>query len=167
MEGEAVEKWNKKSVNLSNEIRRVWALLKNPNRLNVYAELSEREKRLGAEKDLVEKRLKEFKSAMNSLLVHLEGKRTTTEVVVDGEGNNVKLFNLEGDYDWRRIHSLMLRECRRLEDGLPIYAYRQDILRQIHCQQVLFYLFIYEVGFARFFMNLLVVLCFGHQFTLY
>ncbi|KAH7520502.1 hypothetical protein FEM48_Zijuj08G0150600 [Ziziphus jujuba var. spinosa] len=117
MEGEAVEKWNKKSVNLSNEIRRVWALLKNPNRLNVYAELSEREKRLGAEKDLVEKRLKEFKSAMNSLLVHLEGKRTTTEVVVDGEGNNVKLFNLEGDYDWRRIHSLMLRECRRLEDG--------------------------------------------------
>uniref|UniRef100_A0A0V0J057 RNA helicase n=1 Tax=Solanum chacoense TaxID=4108 RepID=A0A0V0J057_SOLCH len=29
-----------------------------------------------------------------------------------------------------------MRECRRLDDGLPIFAFRQQILRQIHYQQV-------------------------------
>ncbi|KAK9949467.1 hypothetical protein M0R45_004986 [Rubus argutus] len=38
---------------------------------------------------------------------------------------------------WCQIQRLMKRECRRLEEGLPIYGYRQQILRQINHQQVM------------------------------
>lgn len=165
MEGEQVEKWNKKRENLTKEIGMVLASLRKPKRINIHMELTEREKRLTGERDLIEKRVQEFKSAMNCLLVHLEGKRT--EVEVDGE-NNIKLFNFKEDYNWRQIHSLMLRECRRLEDGLPIYAYRRDILQQINCQQVLFCLFFFfEFGFARFFMTLLGYIMFWNPSLLF
>ena len=79
------------------------------------------------EKNLVERRLKEFESAMQCLLKYLEGG-------VDVEG--VTVFRFDGGFDWKRIHCLIKRECRRLEDGLPIYAYRSDILQEIHYQQV-------------------------------
>ena len=75
----------------------------------------------------VERRLKEFESAMQCLLKYLEGG-------VDVEG--VTVFRFDGGFDWKRIHCLIKRECRRLEDGLPIYAYRSDILQEIHYQQV-------------------------------
>lgn len=133
MDGDAVKKWDKKRDDLTGEIGKVVASLRKPKRLNVHMELSDAQKRLTRERELMEKRVGEFKSAMNCLLAYIEGKRTE-----ECGGDNVRVFKFEGDYNWSRIHSLMLRECRRLDDGLPIYAYRQEILEQIFRQQVLF-----------------------------
>ncbi|KAF3439242.1 hypothetical protein FNV43_RR17517 [Rhamnella rubrinervis] len=132
IDGEVVGKWNKKRDDFSNEIRNISALLGKPKRLKQHIELSDRVKRLTCERNLVDKRVKEFKSAMNCMLAHLQGKSRES----CGE-QNVQVFKFEGEYNWVRIHNLILRECRRLEDGLPIYAYRQDILEQIHSQQIM------------------------------
>ena len=48
------------------------------------------------------------------------------------------IFKLEGGFDWKRVYSLIKRERRRLQEGLPIYAFRQDILQAIHFQQVIY-----------------------------
>lgn len=93
-------------------------------------EAFEKKKALEAERDLIVKRLEEFKNGMKSIVRFLEGS------VPDGEKDDVAVFSLEGAYDWPRIHSLIRRECRRLEDGLPIYAYRRNILKRIHGEQV-------------------------------
>lgn len=93
-----------------------------------WVEESERLKRFVDEKNLVERRLKEFESAMQCLLKYLEDGGDDVE--------GVKVFRFDGGFDWKRIHCLIKRECRRLEDGLPIYAYRSDILQEIHYQQV-------------------------------
>ncbi|KAJ4908582.1 helicase domain-containing protein / IBR domain-containing protein / zinc finger protein-related [Raphanus sativus] len=94
-------------------------------------EAFEKKKALEAERDLIVKRLEEFKNGMKSIVRFLEGS------VPDGEKDDVAVFSLEGAYDWPRIHSLIRRECRRLEDGLPIYAYRRNILKRIHGEQVM------------------------------
>ncbi|CAN6810563.1 unnamed protein product [Brassica oleracea] len=106
----------------------------------IKIEAFERKKAIEAERDLVVKRLEEFKNGMNSILRFLEGR--------DGEKDDVAVFSLEGDYDWPRIHSLIRRECRRLEDGLPIYAYRRNILKRIHGEQVVMVL-IGETGSGK------------------
>lgn len=38
-------------------------------------------------------------------------------------------------YYWSRIQFLS-RECRRVENGLPIYGFRSEILKMLHSQQV-------------------------------
>ena len=40
------------------------------------------------------------------------------------------------EVDFARVHKIMLRECRRLKEGLPIYAYRRRILNHIFTNQV-------------------------------
>ncbi|KAL0898835.1 hypothetical protein Bca101_082796 [Brassica carinata] len=100
----------------------------------IKLEAFERKKALIAEKDLIVKRLEEFKNGMKNILKFLQGRDGS---VYDGEKDYVAVFSLEGTYDWPRIHSLIRRECRRLEDGLPIYAYRQNILKRIHGEQVM------------------------------
>ncbi|VVB13946.1 unnamed protein product [Arabis nemorensis] len=99
-------------------------------------EVFERKKVLEAEKDLVVKRLEEFKNAMKSIVRFLKGKNGS-ESDGDGGEEDVAVFDLERPFDWRRIHSLIRRECRRLEDGLPIYAYRRNILKRIHGEQIM------------------------------
>lgn len=96
-------------------------------------EVFEKRKVLETEKDLIVKRLEEFENAMKSIVRFLKGKNG-----FDGgeEEEDVAVFILEGACDWPRIHSLIRRECRRLEDGLPIYAYRRNILKRIHGEQV-------------------------------
>ncbi|CAK8537397.1 unnamed protein product [Lathyrus sativus] len=91
----------------------------------------EKKKGLDDEKSLVEKRLKEFEFAMESILQHLE----ESNIVESGE-DFVPVLSFDGNFDWKKIHSLIVRELRRLEEGLPIYAYRQEILPQIHHQQI-------------------------------
>ncbi|PON47362.1 TNF receptor-associated factor [Trema orientale] len=132
IDGEEVKKWNGKRDRLLVEIGKVSGLLRKPRSLNSFHELSDRKKGLNCEKDLIEKRVKEFKSAMNCMLAYLEGKGLE-EYGEDG----IHVLRFKGGFDWRLIHSFMLRECRRLEDGLPIYAYRQEILEQIHSQQIM------------------------------
>ena len=46
------------------------------------------------------------------------------------------IFKLDGSFDWKRLHCLIKRERRRLEEGLPIYAFRWDVLHAIHSQQL-------------------------------
>ncbi|XP_013609189.1 PREDICTED: putative uncharacterized protein At4g01020, chloroplastic [Brassica oleracea var. oleracea] len=96
----------------------------------IRLEVFEMKKALEAERDLVVKRLEEFKNAMMWIVRFL--KRSDDGLEVD----DVDVFSLEGDYDWPRVHSLIRRECRRLDDGLPIYAYRRNILKKVYGQQV-------------------------------
>ncbi|CAN6567876.1 unnamed protein product [Malus baccata var. baccata] len=133
MDGEAVKKWEAKKVWLCNDNERVSKLLRGHNNLWSFSELNETMKRNRSEIRLVESRIREFKSAMNCLLNYLEekGAEETGE-----EGVKVFKFSSE-DFDWSQIQSLIVRECSRLEEGLPIYAYRQQILQQILSQQVM------------------------------
>lgn len=112
------------------EIAEVAELLKKRNRVVVYSELEERKKVMSAERDLIAKRVREFKAGVKCILGYLEGKKEGKEE----EGFQVFVF--DGRFDWERIHRIVLREIRRLEDGLPIYAYRQQILERIHGGQV-------------------------------
>jgi len=99
-------------------------------------EVFEKKKAIEAERDLVVNRLEEFNNAMKSILRYLIGQDGYEFDLDDEEEGDVAVFCLEGAYDWRRIHCLIRRECRRLEDGLPIYAYRRQILKKIHREQV-------------------------------
>lgn len=130
MEGEEVKKWRKKLQSTVDEIDDVSCLLGRPNKPGVCQQLCDRKKGLSAERDLILKRLGEFKSAMNCIQAHLEGNKDEVE--------GVQVLKFGASFDWNRIYCLISRERRRLEDGLPIYAYRRDILQQIHLQQVLF-----------------------------
>ncbi|KAL5556528.1 hypothetical protein UlMin_038764 [Ulmus minor] len=132
IDGEEVKKWNEKRDLLGVEIEKVSSLLGKRRGIGSFHELTDKRKRLTCEVDLVDKRVREFKSAMNFLLAYIEG-RTLEECGVYG----VPVLRLNGDFNWLQIHGLISRECRRLEDGLPIYAYRQEILEQIHSQQIM------------------------------
>ncbi|KAF5960411.1 hypothetical protein HYC85_001620 [Camellia sinensis] len=129
MEGDLVQKWQRKLGLVMKEIDGVVALLRKSNRINVCQELLMKKAGLDSEKSLIEKRIEEFKSSMTTILNHLEG----TLASCDG----VELFRFRRPFEWVRIHCLIRRECRRLEDGLPIYACRQEILTEIYNQQVL------------------------------
>lgn len=129
MEGDLVQKWRRKLGLVMKEIDGVVALLRKLNRINVCEELLMKKAGLDSEKSLIEKRIEEFKSSMTTILNHLEG----TLASCDG----VELFRFRRSFEWVRIHCLIRRECRRLEDGLPIYACRQEILTEIYNQQVL------------------------------
>ncbi|KAJ9177545.1 hypothetical protein P3X46_012754 [Hevea brasiliensis] len=132
--GELVDKWQQKLSQKCDEIADVSRCLKRRNRLGVYNELSERKKRLVVERNLMGRRVREFKAAMSCILGYLEG---GGELGDEEEDGGVQVFTLEGDFDWERIHRLVLREIRRLEDGLPIYSHRQEILRKICGKQVI------------------------------
>ena len=97
-----------------------------------FFKLNDKKKALTAERLMISKRLKEFKGGMRSLLRCLED----GEIENEEKEETVDVFRIDGEFDWKRIHRLILREFRRLEDGLPIYAHRQEILTRIHGEQV-------------------------------
>ncbi|GMJ08687.1 hypothetical protein like AT4G01020 [Hibiscus trionum] len=135
MDGELVKKWQRKINEKSDEIASLSAQMSKRNYLlRRFYELNDTKKALMAERSAISKRLKEFKGGMGSLLRCLED-----GVVMGNEEDDkgVEVFRVEGELDWKRIHQLILRECRRLEDGLPIYAHRQEILTRIHCEQIM------------------------------
>lgn len=133
MEGKEVERWREESERVSKEIRRLTHSLGKPLPLGQFHELREKRKGLEAEKKLIERRIKEFQSAMECILCYLEGNNNKLEKA----GCSVfRKFKFEEASDWKRMHKLIMRERRRLEDGLPIYAYRSEILAEIHFQQV-------------------------------
>ncbi|XP_059624219.1 ATP-dependent RNA helicase DEAH11, chloroplastic-like [Cornus florida] len=132
MEGNLVRKWKRKMVHVSEEIASVKTSLKKLNRVRVYDELKMRKEGLVSDIDLIEKKIVEFKSAMKCILAHLDGKSSGDD---NDEGFEVFCFGKQ--FEWETIHSLIRRECQRLEDGLPIYARRQEILRQIYSQQIM------------------------------
>ncbi|XVE83095.1 hypothetical protein DITRI_Ditri16bG0059800 [Diplodiscus trichospermus] len=137
MEGELVKKWQKKLEEKSDEIANVSGQKGQKGRrhysLGRFYELNEKKKALMAERSMISKRLKEFKGGMRSLLGCLED----GEIGNEEEEEGVEVFRVDGEFDWKRIHGLISRECRRLDDGLPIYAHRQEILTRIHGEQIM------------------------------
>ncbi|KAK8663837.1 hypothetical protein V6N13_083642 [Hibiscus sabdariffa] len=135
MEGTLVKKWQEKISEKSDEIAKLSAQMGKRNySFSKFYELDDTKKALMGERSVISKRLKEFKGGMESLLRCLE-----SGVVIgnDEDDKGVEVFRVEGEVDWKRIHQLILRECRRLEDGLPIYAHRQEILTRIHGEQIM------------------------------
>lgn len=126
-----VGRWLAKVSEKSDEIAHLMKLLKGRNRMMGFSELNERKKGLMAERDLIVKRLEEFRASMKCILKYIEGGSEE-----EGE-RGLEVFVFDGEIDWERIHRLVLREIRRLVDGLPIYAYRQQILEKIHSKQVM------------------------------
>ncbi|MFS8015720.1 putative RNA helicase transcription factor C2H2 family [Helianthus anomalus] len=129
LEGELVKKMGNKLEEVSREIARLDSLLRKPKRPVMHMELWKKKEGNVREKELIERRIGEFKSAMGCILDYLDGK------VFDG--SDVKVLLLKGGFDWNKIYWMIKRECRRLDDGLPIYADRKEILWKIHCQQVM------------------------------
>jgi ATP-dependent RNA helicase DHX8/PRP22 len=127
----AVKWWEQKASELDSQIEKVSRQLSVRNRLMVFAELQERKKGLELEKDQVHSRLEEFREAMNCILACL---RQGTGV--EKKGDNVRIFNVGKQLDYDRLHSLIVRECRRLEDGLPVYGCRRKILTHVFANQV-------------------------------
>ncbi|KAL0378964.1 UNVERIFIED_CONTAM: ATP-dependent RNA helicase DEAH12, chloroplastic [Sesamum radiatum] len=129
-EGDLVGKLLKKLGSVVDEIKRISDSLKRPVKVGTADALLRKRKGLERERDLILNRVQEFKSGVKCIENYLE----------KGEKNeepDIQVFRfLDGEIDWGRIYRLMMRECRRLDDGLPIYGYRQDILKQIHSQQV-------------------------------
>ncbi|XVF15255.1 hypothetical protein REPUB_Repub09cG0135200 [Reevesia pubescens] len=134
MEGELVKKWQKKIDKKSDEIADVSGQMgKRHCARGRFFELNDKKEALMAERSMIWKRLKEFKGGMRSLLGCLED----GEIVDAEEKEGVGVFKFDGEFNWKRIHRMILRESRRLEDGLPIYAHRQDILTRIHGEQIM------------------------------
>lgn len=152
MEGKEVKKWVEEWERLSKEIALVASLLGKPFPIRVQQQNIQRKKGLDDEKGLVERRLKEFEYAMECILHYLEGDNN----VENGDGF-VPVFRFGGNFDWGKIHCFIVRERRRLQEGLPIYAYRREILQQIHHQQVSSYSCL-----KKCFFFLLVILKFVH-----
>ncbi|KAL1538654.1 RNA helicase [Salvia divinorum] len=128
-EGELVEKWVKKLGAVKDEIKRISRILSDKASLRVFSELWEEKEVLVGESTFISNRIEEFRLGISSIEEHLE----------DGEKEERDFEVLRfarGKIEWGRIYMLMMRECRRLDDGLPIYAHRQEIIKQIHCQQV-------------------------------
>lgn len=131
LEGEQLRNWQKKLAGVLDELDLLRKRLGRKNNLRVHKESG-----LGTERELIMKRMGEFKAAMNCVRAHLEDKPEEA-----GE-RFVPIFKfVRGEYDWNRIHHLILRECKRLDDGLPIYAHRQEILQNIYTEQVWHLLF--------------------------
>ncbi|GKB86792.1 hypothetical protein Tco_0959064 [Tanacetum coccineum] len=77
---------------------------------------------------LIWMKLREFKWAMDCVIDYLDRKVSCS--------SDVKVLNLKGKFDWNKLYSVINRECRRLQDGLPIFANRKGILSQVHFQQL-------------------------------
>ncbi|KNA05011.1 hypothetical protein SOVF_194360 [Spinacia oleracea] len=127
---EEVKSWEGKLLSLEKEIAVVLASLRKHNPLQLFDELKKKKEVLRGEKELILKRIQEFKAGVRCLLTHIEGGK--------GNGEGFSPYRFDGDgVDWPRIYYLILRECRRLRDGLPIYAYRRELLRHISSQQIM------------------------------
>lgn len=131
MEGEAVRGWRKRAAALAEEIEAAAAALRRRNNIGSFGEVSARREGLRREKALVERKLEEFRSAMGCVMGYLDEERRAKHC--DG---GVRVLSLEERVDWNCLYHRILRECRRLEEGLPIYAYRREILNEIYCGQV-------------------------------
>ncbi|KAL8476240.1 hypothetical protein ACS0TY_028776 [Phlomoides rotata] len=129
-EGDLVVPWQKKLGAVLGEIDRVMDLLRKPQKLGFVDELMRTRNGLEAERDLIFNRMQEFKSGFECIENYLEiGEKN------EGGENPVFQFS-DGKIVWEKIYKLMMRECRRLDDGLPIYAHRRDIMKQIQSHQV-------------------------------
>ncbi|KAJ6959411.1 hypothetical protein D5086_030290 [Populus alba] len=136
LEGEVVKKLERKIENLAVEIGKFTSFFKRPKGVRVYSENKLKKEALRVEMEVVVKRAEEFRKGMRCLMDCIEGKEIgdlgVFRVYDEGNGRKMGIF-----YYWSRIHFLILRECRRVENGLPIYGFRSEFLKMLHSQQVM------------------------------
>ncbi|KAJ0984617.1 hypothetical protein J5N97_002973 [Dioscorea zingiberensis] len=135
LESDAVLKCEKRILDLKGDIHKVVLRLKKRNTFAIHAELTAKKKNLEAELTLVKSRLGEFRAAVGCVLAYL-GESKNQKAEKEEVDDVVQLFRFGTEFDWRRIHLVLERECQRLEAGLPIYASRREILRTIKFNQV-------------------------------
>ncbi|KAG2597581.1 ATP-dependent RNA helicase DEAH12, chloroplastic-like [Panicum virgatum] len=120
-----------RSAEIAASIQAVKGRLGSPNRFRDFNQLILEMKTLEAEKELVDAKIAEYQAAMRSI------QRAMLREADDYEGVDV-FGSVQGvEVDSARVHKIMLRECRRLKEGLPIYAYRRRILNHIFTNQVM------------------------------
>ncbi|KAG9456429.1 hypothetical protein H6P81_000937 [Aristolochia fimbriata] len=132
LDGDSVRRCLEKIKCLTDEADKISRTLRGRMPLALCTRYFEKKRGLLAERDLAERKLDEFRDAMHCILARLNG--TSFEECPDAE---IPVFGFGDVLDWGRIQHIMARECRRLDDGLPIYAHRREIMRQIYCQQVI------------------------------
>ncbi|MCL7028933.1 hypothetical protein MKW94_007213 [Papaver nudicaule] len=123
--GEIVRKLHEEIESISDEIADIQGLLK-LGRLSFNANAKKEE--LSAKRSAIKNRLTEFREALGYLLKGLHDEYSSSEVDV---------YKLNEAFDWSRVHCVLMRECRRLEENLPIYMSRRKILQEVHTQQVI------------------------------
>lgn len=135
LEGEVVKKLERKIEKLAVEIDKFTSFFKRPRGVRVYSENQVKKEALRVEMEGVVKRVEEFRKGMRCLMDCIEGRENggwgVLRVYDESNGRKMNFF-----YYWSRIHFLILRECRRVENGLPIYGFRSEILKMLHSQQV-------------------------------
>ena len=120
-----------RSAEIAASIQAVKGRLGSPNRFRDFNQLILEMKTLEAEKELVDAKIAEYQAAMRSIQRAMLREADDYEEGVDVFGS------VQGvEVDFARVHKIMLRECRRLKEGLPIYAYRRRILNHIFTNQV-------------------------------
>ncbi|KAK9110756.1 hypothetical protein Sjap_018816 [Stephania japonica] len=135
LEGEEVKRWTKRIEVVSDDVKEIKGRLEKGHGLKSALELISMSEGLVAERGLMLKRVGEFKAAMYCILDHL-GELGLDECVESDD--QIRIFEFRrGEFDWNRIHYLIVRECKRLEVNLPIYGYRRAILRHICYQQAM------------------------------
>uniref|UniRef100_R7WE14 RNA helicase n=1 Tax=Aegilops tauschii TaxID=37682 RepID=R7WE14_AEGTA len=122
-----------RSAELAASIQSLEHRLRSRNSVRDFDQLHLQKKTLEAEKDLVDAKIAEYKASMSSI------RRAMLRGTDDEEEEGVDVFGIgeREDVDFARLHMMMLRECRRLNEGLPIYAYRRKILNHIFNNQVM------------------------------
>ncbi|KAF7028272.1 hypothetical protein CFC21_040224 [Triticum aestivum] len=125
-----------RSAELAVSIQSVKRRLRGHNNFRDFDQFNLQKKTLEAEKELVDAKIAEYKAAMSSIRrAMLRG--TDDEEEVEEEGVDVFGIGEGEDVDFVRLHMMMMRECRRLNEGLPIYSYRRKILNHIFNNQVM------------------------------
>ncbi|KAH9626355.1 hypothetical protein KSS87_010049 [Heliosperma pusillum] len=129
---EAMRKCEVRKQGLDDEIKQINEVMKRQQRLHVFTELDYRRMRLIGDKRVILKRIEEFEGAMECIDCYVNGR----ELKLKFE-DPPPAFQFKPELDWVRIYSLIIRECRRLEDGLPIYVKRRELLRLVQHQQIM------------------------------
>ncbi|PSS29226.1 ATP-dependent RNA helicase [Actinidia chinensis var. chinensis] len=133
LHGDVMQSMERKTEALKTEVERLSALLRKPKGLTLHDELQRKRKGVRDEIELNSRRMEEFRSAMKCVLRYIEGNNWEDSSFI----HEFVVFQFRDCLDWSRIHHIVMRECRRLDDGLPIYGFRVDILHKLLSEQVI------------------------------
>lgn len=127
LKGGIVERVQTRLDKVNADITCVCKKLKMFNNIFVHKELEKERTALREERELISKRLREFRCGVECIIGYLKGNSGSC---------SGKVFKFDGEFDWGRIYLLITREIKRFDDGLPIYSCRQEIFQVIQSNQV-------------------------------
>ncbi|KAG9443171.1 hypothetical protein H6P81_019025 [Aristolochia fimbriata] len=116
---------------LTDKIAHVTLLLARHNSLHDAHQYLAKREELYEQKEQIVRRLDEYKVAMLCILSHLDGPRLEACTL------DVEVFDFKGGTEWDRLHRFMTRERKRLEEALPIYGHRREILKRFQTEQAM------------------------------